>query len=71
MCRQSGKRAVAGDILECVHSECRSKIGGRIKGRVVTLAADGWSTLTNNPGILRKLVILAGVDIPSPSALGR
>ena len=30
-CHLSGERAVAGDLLESVYSECRSKIGGRLQ----------------------------------------
>ena len=44
-----GRQVIAGRILNDVYDEEWQKFEDAMKDKLVTLAIDGWSTLTNEP----------------------
>jgi hypothetical protein len=45
------RRQIGGPLLDEIFEQEKARIGNIIKGSNVTMALDGWSTRTNDPGL--------------------
>lgn len=59
-----GRRVVGGRILQVVFDEEWQNFVDKVKGKLCTLAIDGWSTITSNPvlGICLDQQIITSID---------